>query len=248
MSSDDVAGSERQPICPRCGSDSGGAAWCPKCGLNLRVRDGPSPGSEAKRTPATPAASTAGGLFRSRRGVAAAAAAVLVVVSAAVAIVLLTRDGGSDRTIPAVLDQSLFDQPSGTTSSLFPTTSESAEPTVTTDDMHRVLISYATAYSDEDLIGLRRLFAEELIRVSGAGPAESLEEALETYRGQFSELSNPDYSLSELTYSEGVYEGTASGVYSIISTSAPDAKGDIRFHFVTRGGQLLIDELTIEPY
>lgn len=173
-----------------------------------------------------------------------------MVVSAAVATVLLMRDGGSDRTVPAAVDLSPFDQPgvSETTSSPFTTTTESAEPTVTTDDMHSVLVSYATAYSDEDLIGLRSLFAEDLIRVSGAGPTESLEEALETYRGQFSALRNPDYSLSELTYSEGVYEGTASGVYSIISASAPDAKGDITFHFVTQGGQLLIDELTIEPY
>jgi hypothetical protein len=39
MDSDDAALGRREPQapCPRCGACAGGAAWCPRCGLNLHV-------------------------------------------------------------------------------------------------------------------------------------------------------------------------------------------------------------------
>jgi hypothetical protein len=177
--------------------------------------------------------------------VLAGAAVALLVAGSATAIVLLTRGGGSSDSGTPVLDSDLggFQTSADEVATTVP-----EEPQVTSENMREVLVDYATAYDDEDVYALEGLFATDLTRTNGTEPSQTLDEALDTYREQFSNLSNPEYVLNELQYTEGVYAGSATGVYTISSSNAPDASGSITFSFHSVNGRLLIDDITITPY
>src|SRR3954449_8427362 len=86
--------------CSRCGTYSSGSAWCPTCGLNLRVStaaavdDESRPAPEALYSRPGPAAPPP---ERRRPGslVVLVAVAVAVLVASVLLTVLLTRGGGS---------------------------------------------------------------------------------------------------------------------------------------------------------
>lgn len=233
---------DRHPVCLRCGTDAGGAAWCPNCGLNLRVRDESS--AEGAPPPAPILPPPGPGFSRSRM-VLAGAAVVLLVSGSATAIILLTRGGGSSDRATPVLDSDLggFQTSADEVATTVP-----EEPQVTRDNMHEVLVNYVTAFDNEDVYALEDLFATDLTRTNGTEPSQTLGEALDTYSEQFSNLSNPEYVLNELQYTEGVYAGSATGVYTISTSNAPDSSGSINFSFVSVDGRLLIDGIRITPY
>jgi hypothetical protein len=244
----------RQLTCPRCGTDAGGAAWCPKCGLNLRRA--PDVPVEPRIAPPPPAAaapvSSAPAPRRSNLvAIAAVVAAVAVAAGAAVVIALqLGRSESSPSAQPPVATETVTAIPPAAATPA-PATEPVLEPAaasvVTAADMEGVLLRYETAYSNEDLTELGSLFADDLIRRNGADPPEDLFQALETYSSQFSVLSNPLYTLSNVSYVPGLDEGAATGVYEI-THDAGTVGGEISFHFTLSEDQLLIDALEIEPY
>jgi hypothetical protein len=209
----------------------------------LRVR-AVAPGAADPTLAAAPAVASSDGRFIHRRSaIVIAVATVLVLAGAAFGIVLVTRDSGGNEATPGPREPSRVDFTTAPTLSF-----QTAEPSITAYDMDRLLDEYAEAYSAENVRGLEGLFADDLIRHNGTDPPQTLTEALETYRGQFIELRNPYYTLLDRSFDEGVGEGTAYAEYSIVSDYAPDAGGQITFHFVATDGFLLIDRLTIEPY
>jgi hypothetical protein len=66
---------------------------------------------------------------------------------------------------------------------------------VSSEEVQHLLSKYEAAYSAESASELEALFAPGLTRQNGAHAAENREEALATYRKQFSELQHPTYSL-----------------------------------------------------
>jgi hypothetical protein len=127
----------------------------------------------------------------------------------------------------------------------------SATPTptvanVTASGMEQMLRRYVNAYSAEDLDALGRLFAPTLERVNGTDPPQGRAGALATYAKQFSQLADPQYSISGITYQEGLTAGIARGRYTITAPSGTYT-GFIRFEFVPADGALLIDQITIQP-
>jgi hypothetical protein len=73
--------------------------------------------------------------------------------------------------------------------------------------------------------------------------AEDRDEALATYRKQFSELQNPTYSLSGVRITPGTGDATASRTYCITSQNGT-VGGSITFHVVTGASGLAIDDIT----
>jgi hypothetical protein len=142
----------------------------------------------------------------------------------------------------------------GTPTASQPTPAPSPSPTVTDAPpavsaaaMHDVLNAYAAAFRAEDVDRLRSLFSADLVRKNGSDPAQDLAHALDTYAGQFGQLSTPDYELSDLRYQEGATAGEALGTYRITDDNAVDARGHIAFRFTARDGSLLIDRIVISP-
>jgi hypothetical protein len=181
------------------------------------------------------------------------AAVALLVAGSATAIVLLTRGGASSDGATPVLGSELggFETSAGevaTTVPEEPPTTVPEEPQVTGDNMHEVLVDYVTAFDDEAVSALEVLFAADLTRTNGTEPSQTLDEALDTYSEQFSNLSKPKYVLNGIQYTEGVDAGSATGVYTISASNAPDSSGRITFSFVSVDGRLLIDGITIAPY
>ena len=183
--------------------------------------------------------------------IAAAVAAVAVAAGAAVLIAVQLGGSGSSSSAapPAATETVTAISPAATTlvTTPAPVPEPAAASVVTAADMEGVLLRYAAAYGNEDLTELGSLFAEDFTRRNGADPPEGLLQALETYSGQFSVVSNPVYTLSEVRYVSGLDEGAATGVYEI-SHDAGTVAGEISFHFRVSGDQLLIDVLEIEPY
>lgn len=269
MSSDSPASTDADRICPRCGTDSGGAPWCPKCGLNLRKPNGESPPAAgppaAGSPPATEpqpdysltqvlAAQTA--TSRRARNVAGAAAVGVIALVGAVALVLL----GTHRSLnPQKFVRGLTHHHHGLTlPSRTGASGKAAGATgsgngggtggtsaaITAADMRPLLHRYVLAYSSKSVAALKSLFAATFVRKNGTEPAENLSQALATYRGQFAHLTNPKYSLTHVVYAPG--RAAAAGVYSITS-AAGTAGGRITYHFVRNGNRLLIDRLVIRP-
>lgn len=166
---------------------------------------------------------------------------VLIIAGSVAAIVLLTG-GSSGRkavqsTPPAPASPQQPQQPQES--------QQPQQPAFTVDEMHNALVAYVTAFGHEDPVGLERLFSVDLVRRNGSDPPQGLLGALNTYDEQFAKLRNPNYVLSNITYSTTT--GLASGVYKITSDNAPTSTGGISFHFVRQNGQLLIDAISIAP-
>src|ERR1700730_13077330 len=222
-------------ICPRCGAQSHAAAWCPKCGLNLRTHTPTqlsTPPSIPGGQPRTPLWD---GVPRRPSPMQLAGISVLVAVAAVIiAVVVATGSNSVTHTVPVV---------STVAASSTPTASA---PLVESSAVQQVLSEYQTDYSNESAAGLKSLFSSSLVRQDGAHAPESRGQALGTYRHQLSELTNPSYTLSGGGTEPGAGEATATGRYSITSQYGT-VGGSIPFHLIHQGERLLIDKLTIEP-
>ncbi|MGH2852799.1 MAG: hypothetical protein ACRDLF_01215 [Solirubrobacteraceae bacterium] len=244
---------QQSPACPRCGTPSGGHAWCQKCGLNLRM---PFQAESAAQRPEAPLPSTpfARAWERATRTtdpmVVAGVAVVIAVAAVIVAIVVATKghgDGGQLSGVAAVSTIPVETTPvDSTPTESTPTETTAATPTVEAPQVEHVLGEYTRDYSNEDLEGLRSLFAESLERHDGSRAPEDLTAAVATYEHQFGELQKPTYSLSETSVEPGSGEASATARYSITSQNGT-VTGSITFHLVEQNEKLLIDKLTIEP-
>lgn len=226
--------------CPRCGADGEGSAWCPRCGLNLRVKGAAEATREDPPTQQTrPLPPDAPPESRGRL-VAVAGLAVLLLV---VVVVLLIRDGSGSSA-----NASHGPAPTPTPAAPTATATASSAPALVVSQgrMEQVLVRYENAYSNEDATGLAALFAADLVRRNGTDPPEGRAAALATYQDQFDHLTNPDYRLSRLSFTEGSAEGVATGSYTITS-EAGTVTGQIGFHLALQNGRLLIDRIVIRP-
>jgi len=228
-----------QRPCPRCGTESQGAAWCAACGLNLRLHSVPEPA-----TPPVAAAPVA--VCRRRRVVSASAGLVLVLLAVGIAVVFVTRGSGAPKASAPPASAPPASANLGAPAAFpAPIDVAPAAAPISTGEMGQVLQWYADAYTNENVNGLQSLFADNLVRTNGTDPSEDLAQALDTYRSQFAALSNPVYSLSNLGYD--VPRATAAAIYSISSDAGTVGGGSIGFHFVRLGNQLLIDAIAIQP-
>jgi hypothetical protein len=180
-------------------------------------------------------------------GIAVAVAVVAVIV----AVVVASSGGGGGSHLPAVpvaSTASLETAPSQSTSTeeATPTETTATTPTVEQSQVEQVLNEYQQDYSNENIEGLKSLFAEGLERQDGTRPSEDLAAAVATYEHQFSELTSPSYSLSQLSVQPGTGEATAKARYSISSQNGT-VKGSITYHLIEQDQRLLIDRLTIVP-
>jgi hypothetical protein len=248
MSTDAAGRVMVERTCPRCGTESAGAPWCPKCGLNLRVKSDAGSGVASSAVPTPPASAPPTAPVRRHPSNAVLLAIVAVVVAiagAAVGIVLATR-GSSTNTTFAAPSTIVRTVPVVTPTIVSVTTPAPVEPEVSVADMHDVLDQYAEAYSSEDVGLLSSLFASDLVRQNGTDPPEDRSQALATYQRQFDGLTNPVYRLANLQYESGAGEGVAFGTY-VIEHAAGTASGKINFHFVSSDGRLLIDGIVVTP-
>jgi ketosteroid isomerase-like protein len=246
-----------QPACPRCGADGHGAAWCPSCGLNLRTRpagaapaaaeqpDAPSPPrAQPEAPPRAPLRPPQRSLEdEGRRPSVVALIAVLGVLAVGgIVFGVLALTGDDDGPGTAA--------PTATATPAEPTATPEvpalAASTVDEAAMTDVLVSYQDAYSAEDSDALASLFATDLVRLNADEPPQDVHEALATYDEQFASLSNPTYRLSNVEFTEGEGEGSASGTYEIVH-DAGSASGGIAFNFVRTDDGLLIDTIAVEP-
>jgi hypothetical protein len=239
------------PVCPRCGTLSAGAIWCAKCGLNLRLDpDSAHSGAAGGRRPSERSVDFGSSHRGTARIVIASAAAALTAVAAvALALVLLWPEDSAPERVTATVpipDQMTPVDPSPRSVAPPPTTTTDPVPVVSTRTIRDRLLAYITAYNNEDVGGLRRLFTDDLVRQNGDDDPQDLDAALTEYENQFAQISNPDYTLDGLQYTHGRGQASAYGRYTITSNSG-SVNGAIDFHFVRRDGRLLIDQLTISP-
>jgi ketosteroid isomerase-like protein len=202
--------------------------------MSARASSAGAAGARPQVTPPQPGGSHA-------RLIAIAAALLLAI--AGVAIVLLaTRDGGHGPAIPTPVQ-------AGQPTAPPPVTSErvaAPSPSISLESIRQLLGDYQTAYSNEDLTGLRNLFADDLVRQNGTDQPQDLTGALTTYQAQFDQLTNATYQLSDLSVTRGSNDAAVLGDYSITSNNGT-VTGAIRFHLVEKAGLLLIDRLEIRP-
>jgi hypothetical protein len=178
-------------------------------------------------------------------GIAVAVAVVAVIV----AIVAATQGHGGNGQLPGAAPASAISgetTPTESTPETTPTETTAATPTIGSSQVERVLGEYSQDYSNEDIKGLKSLFADDLERHDGSKAPEDLATALSTYERQFSELEKPTYSLSETSVEPGASEASATARYSITSQNGT-VTGSITFHLVEQGEKLLVDKLMIEP-
>ncbi len=232
-----------EQTCPRCGSNAAGAPWCPSCGLNLRLHSAEPAASPPPPPPPLPPAPAAAQHRPPRtRLIALIVGGVLVLGGAITAIALLAFHSSSAPTAAATtVIQTVAVTNGGVT-----TTPRVSSPLVTVSDIHDVLVAYVSAYSNEDAPALGRLFAADLVRQNGTDPIEDRNAALVTYQQQFDQLTNPQYTLGDIRYDVGQGQASAAGTY-VITSAAGRTSGSIEFHFVVRGGRLLIDAIAVTP-
>lgn len=151
---------------------------------------------------------------------------------------LTTKGGGA----PAPTTPAAFTAPKTTET----TETTPAAPTVSEASVESVLSRYQSDYSGEDAEGLRGLFSAQLSRTDGSKPTEDLNESIATYEQQFSELTDPRYTLSGISIETREGAATAHANYSISSQNGT-VTGAIEFGLVEEGGQLLIDTIRVTP-
>lgn len=176
------------------------------------------------------------------------AAVAIAVVAVIVAIVVASKGHGGSGQLPGVAAASTVLAETTPTEST-PTESTPTQTTTTTvesSQVEQVLGEYKQDYSNENIEGLKGLFAEGLERHDGSKAPENLAAALATYEHQFGELKKPTYSLSETNVEPGSGEASATARYSITSQNGT-VTGSITFHLSEQNEKLLIDKLTIEP-
>lgn len=183
--------------------------------------------------------------------VVTSSAVAIALVAVIVAIVFATKGGGSNNNLsgvglPSTIASETSPQEFSPTESTPTETTATTPTTVESSQVEAVLNEYTLDYSKENAEGLRGLFAEDLERHDGSRAPEDLAAAVATYEHQFSELHEPQYSLTETNVEPGSGEATASAHYSITSQNGT-VTGVITFHLVEQEEKLLIDRLEIEP-
>lgn len=175
-----------------------------------------------------------------RRNLYIAIAAVAIAVI--VLLVVMLGKGGSSPT--PTTPQALVPTTPATPE---PTTPSTPQPTpVSASSVEQLLSEYESDYSSESAEGLRGLFSEQLTRKDGSKPTEDLNEAIHTYEQQFSELTQPRYTLSNIRVVPGTGEATAGAEYSITSQNGT-VRGSIGFDLGEQEGRLLINSITVTP-
>jgi hypothetical protein len=222
--------------------------------MPFQAESAPPPPEAPGWLPSTPSTSFARAWERATRTtdpmVLTGAAVAIAVVAVIVAIVIATKGHGGSGQLPGVAAASTVSaettptEPTPTEST--PTETTATTPTVESSQVEQVLGEYKQDYSNEDVEGLKGLFAEGLERHDGSKAPEDLAAALATYEHQFGELKKPTYSLSETNVEPGSGEASATARYSITSQNGT-VTGSIVFHVVEQAEKLLIDKLTIEP-
>ena len=176
--------------------------------------------------PAAPATEPPSRPALRRRWLMVAVLAALVIGGAGGAAVLLL--GGGDGGGPVV-----------------PST-PAARPAVSETQVRGVVDRYSAAYSAEDTSELRSLFAPGFKRRNDGEPVEARSEALASYARQFSQLSNPTYTISDLSITAKPSVASASGHYRITS-DAGTVTGGIQLRMAVTGGKLLITRIVTTP-
>jgi hypothetical protein len=175
-----------------------------------------------------------------RRNLYLAIAAAVAVGVVVLLVVLLTAGGGSPAPARQPAVATTPEPPTTTT----PSTPEQAP--VSSSSVEQVLSEYQSDYSGENAEALRGLFSEQLSRQDGSKGAEDFSEAMRTYEKQFSELTEPRYTLSNVKVEPGTGEASAGADYSISSQNGT-VTGAIGFHLVEHEGRLLIDSIHVTP-
>jgi len=177
-------------------------------------------------------------------------AVAIAVVTIIVVVIVASKGHGGSGQLPGVAPASAVSTGTTSTESTVsestPTETTATAPTVESSQVEGVLGEYKQDYSNEDIEGLKGLFAENLERHDGSKAPEDLATALATYEHQFGELTKPTYSLSETHIEPGAGEASATARYGITSQNGT-VTGSITFHLVELNEKLLIDKLTIEP-
>jgi hypothetical protein len=122
--------------------------------------------------------------------------------------------------------------------------------TVTPGDVRNLLGAYETAYTNESVSGLSRLFGPGFSRRNGTDPPQNKAQALAEYAKQFALLDAPFYDLRGLQVSGGTRSGTAAGSYLIGDAGRKAGSGTIQFHvrsYGAAGRNVRIDAIAIQP-
>lgn len=248
-------------FCRACGAAVGTAPAEPAPADPVPVA-GPSPPVEAAATavlqpipqqpPRDPAQSSSAARIRrrpsNRRLIAAGAVAAALLVVTAGAYVLLGDDDGGGGSAPNAEPPEARAEPAPDPAAPAPVAPETAAPpgaaeTPSDGDVRALLESYSDLFEAEDADGMGELFAADAVR-SSDGETETRAQAIETYRRQFSQLTNPTYSLSDLQIGTEPGAATATGRYRIASDSGT-VTGNIEFQMAQVDGDLLIQRLEV---
>jgi hypothetical protein len=127
---------------------------------------------------------------------------------------------------------------------LTPGGSQSA-PAISADDVRHVLSAYEAAYSNRNLSALDAMFAPDFKRRAPPRPDMGRAQALDEYRRQFANLSNPHYALANESIETGPQGATATADYTITDGNSQPASGTIAFALTVTNGKLLIDAIDI---
>ena len=257
---------DRHLVCPRCGADAQGAAWCPQCGRNLRITAEPKepPTTESPtavpppesppprepppaRPPPPPPPPRDPGLPWK----VVAAALVAVAVVAGIVVLALSGGGGGGGSSVASVTTEFVDTGGTTETTPQPTTgptSTTSEPAAATSSgvsraaMATLLVLYQRSYSAESVEGLRSLFTDDFQRADTGTGTEDLEQALATYQSQFDQLTSPQYQLSGVQFGDDF----ATAAYTITSAEGTST-GNIDFKFVATDQGPRIQSIAVTP-
>jgi hypothetical protein len=231
LNSDPTAG------CGNCGAQTKvGAAFCPRCGTDLRVRPKPVGGPPGRPSVPTPPTR------RERRLPVLAMVAVVLVCAAvgAAAILLFGSNGksGRYRTSQTAAAVGSHAATSTTNTNTVPTTPQET-PSAAQAAVVALLGRYQTDYSDHDLAALSSAFSAGVVRrglaASGCTVSKGRAAVLSAYESQFGEGSGR-YRLIGLTPPHVELRGSSEAYVDSRYQISPGGSGSVSFT-LTREGQ-----------
>jgi ketosteroid isomerase-like protein len=259
---------DRHRVCPRCGADAQGAAWCPQCGRNLRITPAAEEPPRAEPPPAEPPRAEPPPREQppreqppppiephTGRNAALALLGVLLVAGLVVLAVnlnhrhhdttitdsgLVTGTGITDTGITGTGTTDTGTTDTGTTTPSEPAANVST--TVTAQDMARLIGAYVTGYNNQDTDAMSAVLTDDVVLDDVNGTTQGLQQVLQVYQVQFNQLGNPTLQLSGMQSGQGF----ATGNYTL-SADAGSESGSVDFDFTTAGGQPAIDHITLTP-
>jgi ketosteroid isomerase-like protein len=162
------------------------------------------------------------------------AGVIVLLVGAGLAIAFATGAFKSSKTNTVVQTQ-------GTG----PTNTTSTAPTPTVAQVQDVLSRYTSAYSSEDSSALESLFTNDFTRSDPPQPTMDRSAAMQEYDKQFSQLTNPNYSLHNVTIKTSPGAADVNATYTVTADNTSPATGQITFHMTLANDELLIDQIKI---